>query len=104
MSCRRDEPPAIGFCGFHGSYEDYFGKQLTLDEIRDLYFFMSCALCTSIPITTQSRVFLMGIFRGLWTCGHTVCFFPFEHSRLHFYWFDFNSNPNACLENQVVLG
>lgn len=53
MSCRRDEPLAIGYCGFHGSYKDYFGRQLTLAGNFDLYFLMSCAhFYISAPVTT----------------------------------------------------
>lgn len=50
MSCRRGETLAIGYCGFHGSYKDYFGRQLTLVGNFDLYFLMSFAQCTTIFI------------------------------------------------------
>lgn len=58
VPCRSDEPLAVGYCSYHGSYRDYFGKQLTLAGIFDLYFLMSCAQSTSIfyisaPVTTQ---------------------------------------------------
>lgn len=50
MSGRRDEPLAIGYCGFHGSCKDYFGRQLTLAGNFDLYFLMSCAEYTNMYI------------------------------------------------------
>lgn len=50
MSYRRDEPLAIGYCGFHGSCKDYFGGQLTLAGNFDLNFLMSCAQCTTMFI------------------------------------------------------
>lgn len=69
MSCRKDDPLAMGYCGFHGSYKYYLGKQLTLAGIFSLYFLMSWARCTSIsyiatPITAQKFPFgfLMGAF------------------------------------------
>lgn len=67
MSCRRDDPLAMG--GFHGSYKYYWGKQLTLAGIFGLYFLMTWAQSMSIsyisaPITTQKFPFgfLMGAF------------------------------------------
>lgn len=68
VSCRRDEPLAMGYCGFRGSYKDYFGRQLTLAGNFDLYFLMIFAqynhFYISTPVTIQKFpfAFLVGIF------------------------------------------
>lgn len=91
MSCIGDGPLAIGYYSFHGSYKDYFGKQLTLAGIFDFYFLMSCGQCTSYFLYFcsyyDSKVSLCFFYGTIFNPAQKLCpCLKESHCELLIYW------------------